>query len=183
MAGFRRKRLTEKDLQDWALFARQIAALPGRTLPPPPVEPPPLAPPPIIPQPVTSQPVAPKPPRPGLAAVQVGAAPGGLDRGSWNRFRTGRLAAVRTLDLHGRTAERAYHALHAFLFAAHADQVRCVEVITGRGAGETGGVIRRELPMWLNQPTLRPLVLAASHPHPANPGSVRLLLRRARAPG
>ena len=27
-------------------------------------------------------------------------------------------------------------------------------------------------------PALRPLVLAASHPHPANPGSVRLLLRR-----
>ena len=27
---------------------------------------------------------------------------------------------------------------------------------------------------------LRPLVLAASHPHPANPGSVRLLLRRTR---
>ena len=176
MAGLRRKALTEKDLQDWALFARQIAALPGRALPPPATEPPPT-----VPQPATPQPKLPRlAARP--AALQVGAAPGGLDRGSWNRFRTGRLAAVRTLDLHGRTAERAYHALHAFLLAAHADQVRCVEIITGRGAGETGGVIRRELPMWLNQPALRPLVLAASHPHPANPGSVRLLLRRTRAP-
>jgi DNA-nicking Smr family endonuclease len=41
-------------------------------------------------------------------------------------------------------------------------------------------VLKRELPHWLNEPALRPLVLAASHPHPANPGSVRLLLRRIR---
>ena len=67
-----------------------------------------------------------------------------------------------------------------FLEQAHADHVRCVEVITGRGSGEAGGVIRRELPMWLNLPALRPLVLAATHPHAANPGSVRLLLRRIR---
>jgi DNA-nicking Smr family endonuclease len=41
-------------------------------------------------------------------------------------------------------------------------------------------VLRRELPLWLNLPEIRPLVLAASHPHAANPGSVRLLLRRPR---
>jgi DNA-nicking Smr family endonuclease len=70
--------------------------------------------------------------------------------------------------------------LLAFLQAAHADEVRCVEVITGRGSGEGGGVLRRELPMWLNSPSLRPLVLAATHPHPANAGAVRLLLRRPR---
>jgi hypothetical protein len=32
--------------------------------------------------------------------------------------------------------------------------------------------------MWLNAPSLRPLVLAAAHPHAANPGSTRILLRR-----
>jgi DNA-nicking Smr family endonuclease len=53
-------------------------------------------------------------------------------------------------------------------------------VITGRGSGETGGVIRRELPLWLNLPQLRPLVLAVTHPHAANVGAVRLLLRRTR---
>ena len=101
-----------------------------------------------------------------------------MDNATWNKFRAGKLAAARTLDLHGRTTQRAYHALQHFLAAAHADHVRCVEVITGRGSGEGGGAIRREFPMWLNLPDLRPLVLAASHPHPANPGSVRLLLRR-----
>jgi DNA-nicking Smr family endonuclease len=110
--------------------------------------------------------------------MEVGTNPGGLDKSSWNRFRSGKLPVMRTIDLHGRTVQRAYDALHAFLITAHADQVRCVEVITGRGSGENGGAIRRELPIWLNQPSLRPFVLAATHPHPANPGSVRLLLRR-----
>jgi DNA-nicking Smr family endonuclease len=177
LAILRRKRLSEKDLADWALFARQIKALPGRMLPPEPLKPPPVA----IAAPV---PVALPVPKQGVAKrvelLSVGAHPGGLDNSSWNKFRSGKQPAMRTIDLHGRTAQRAYHALHSFLIAAHADHVRCVEVITGRGAGETGGVIKRELPMWLNLPTLRPLVLAATHPHPANPGSVRLLLRRPR---
>ena len=86
-------------------------------------------------------------------------------------------APSRTLDLHGRTAARAFHAFTEFLHMAHAEQHRCIEIITGRGTAE-GGVLKREFPLWLNLPALRPLVLAASHPHAANSGSVRLLLRR-----
>ena len=47
-------------------------------------------------------------------------------------------------------------------------------------SGESGGVIRRELPHWLNLPEIRPLILGAAHPHALNPGSVRLILRRIR---
>jgi len=97
------------------------------------------------------------------------------------------LLSARKLDLHGMTAQHAFHALREFLRAAHADRLRCVEIVTGRG-GPDGGVLRRELPFWLNRPDIRPLVLAASHPHTssamhanvANAGSVRLLLRRPR---
>jgi DNA-nicking Smr family endonuclease len=177
----RRRGLSQTDREQWAAYARLLTALPGRAIaepaaPEPPAVPmdapaSPLAAPPV------HQPAAPPALRPALA---VGAAPSGLDKATWAKFRTGKLASVRTLDLHGRTAQRAYHALHAFLLSAHADGVRCVEVITGRGSGEQGGVLKRELPHWLNDPSLRPLVLAASHPHPANPGSVRLLLRRIR---
>ena len=110
----------------------------------------------------------------------TGLPPPGLDRASWGRFRGGKLAPARTLDLHGKTAQAAFHALERFLVNAHAEQLRCVEVITGRGSGEQGGVIRRELPHWLNLPSLRPLVLAAAHPHAQNAGSTRLLLRRMR---
>jgi DNA-nicking Smr family endonuclease len=171
----RRQKLTEQDRRDWASFARLITLLPGRDLSDLPADlpPEPLAP---ISRPVEARLVKLPPPLP--SPLSVGDHPGGLDNGTWNRFRSGKLAPTRTLDLHGRTAQRAFHALHGFLHAAHADRLRCVEVITGRGAGESGGVIRRELPLWLNLPALRPLVLAASHPHAANPGSVRLLLRR-----
>ncbi len=112
-------------------------------------------------------------------AVTVGAHPPGLDAATWRRFHTGRLAAARRLDLHGHTAPRAYLALSHFLKVAHADHVRCVEIITGKGH-EDAGVLRRELPLWLNLPDLRPLVLAAAHASPGNPGAVRLLLRRVR---
>jgi DNA-nicking Smr family endonuclease len=175
----RRKGLSETDREEWAAYARLVAALPGRTLPEAPAAPIAVAvpvpnPPPPLPPTQTRHAAAPR------ETIAVGAQPGGLDKSTWAKFRSGRLATVRTLDLHGRTAQRAYHALHAFILSAHADGVRCVEVITGRGSGEAGGVLRRELPLWLNQPSLRPLVLAASHPHAANPGSVRLLLRRTR---
>lgn len=171
----RRARLTEEDRAIWAQFARRIAPLPGREVPEAPAEPPVVAV--AVAAPRDAPVPAPAPAR-RLDSLAVGNHPGGLDNSSWNRFRSGKLAPMRTLDLHGRTAQRAFHALRHFLFAAHADHVRCVEVITGRGSGEQGGVIRRELPVWLNLPELRPLVLAAVHPHPANPGAVRLLLRR-----
>jgi DNA-nicking Smr family endonuclease len=168
-----RRTLSDIDRDAWAAYARHVAALPGRALPalaPEQVVPPvPQAP---LPAAVKLAPVA--------TQVSVGQQPAGLDKASWARLRTGKLLPERSLDLHGRTAQHAYIALQGFLLRAHADRVRCVEVITGRGSGETGGVIRRELPLWLNLPQLRPLVLAVTHPHAANVGAVRLLLRRTR---
>jgi DNA-nicking Smr family endonuclease len=172
----RRSRLTETDRAEWANYVRQIALLPGKTRPEPPATPPsaPAA------APMARALDRVPPSRAMHAALIVGMQPPGVDNATWQRFRTGKLAAARTLDLHGRTAQRAFQALAGFVRTAHADRLRCVEVITGRGSGETGGVLRRELPLWLNLPDLRPLVLAAAHPHAANSGSVRLLLRRIR---
>ena len=166
--------MTEADRVEWAAYARTLTLLPGRAVVDLPVV--------LVtavveggaPRSVVRRPVG------KSAAVSVGEAPAGLDKASWQRFRSGKLLAGRVLDLHGRTAQRAHVALQAFLHAAQAEGVRCVEVITGRGSGEGGGVLRRELPHWLNAPGLRHLVLAASHPHAANTGSVRLLLRRTR---
>jgi len=53
-----------------------------------------------------------------------------------------------------------------------------VAVITGRGSSPEGGVLRRELPHWLNAPDIRRMLLAAAHPHAANTGAVHLMLRR-----
>ena len=176
----RRRELSEHDRAVWASYAQTLTALPGVAMPPPPA---------MVPQPAA----APPPRAAGAAlaahgiqpmrqapALVVGSSPGGVDAGTWKRFQSGKLAATRTLDLHGRTAQLAHAALNHFLMSAASQGLRCVEVITGRGSGETGGVIRREFPMWLNQPSLRMLILAAAHPHALNPGSVRLLLRRSR---
>jgi DNA-nicking Smr family endonuclease len=174
----RRKFLTDTDRHEWAAYARTVLPLAGRSiselLPAIPETAPPPTPAP------ESRATEPRAKNPAAKSITVGDQPGGLDKNSWNKLRTGKLAPTRTLDLHGRTVQRAFHALHAFLLAAHADQVRCVEIITGRGSDEGGGAIRRELPIWLNLPALRPLVLAASYPHAANTGAVRLLLRRIR---
>ena len=110
--------------------------------------------------------------------VEIGSRQPGLDDTSWRTLSTGRLRPERTLDLHGRTAQAAFGALHGFLLRAQADRLRCVEIITGVGSGEAGGVLRRELPFWLSRHDLRHLVLAAVHPHAGNQGAVRVLLRR-----
>ena len=166
--------LSDLDREAWASYARHVAAFPGRSIPA--LTPPAAA----AARPVAAAPVIQAARTATPSYVTVGEQPGGVDNSTWSRLRTGKLPVGRTLDLHGRTAQHAFHALQAFLLRAHADRVRCVEVITGRGSGETGGVIRRELPLWLNLPPLRPLVLAVTHPHAANVGSVRLLLRKPR---
>ncbi len=178
----RPRTLTATDHAAWADYARHVRTLKGRAQPAslpasPPAPPTPGHTPLAQPRPPA---VSAVPPRALPPPLVTGAHPPGLDRASWARFRGGKLPAARTLDLHGKTAQAAFHALERFLLAAHAEGLRCVEVITGRGAGEQGGVIRRELPMWLNLPRLRPLVLATAHPHAANAGSTRLLLRRVR---
>ena len=115
-----------------------------------------------------------------LAALAIGVAPGGLDRKRWDDLRRGRTRPERILDLHGRRAEEAHDAVRRFVLGAHAEGLRCVAIVTGKGAGEAGGVLRRELPHWLNAPPLRGLILAIAHPHSANTGAVHLLLRRNR---
>lgn len=119
---------------------------------------------------------APQPP-PDLA---IGVAPGGLDRKRWDDLRRGRTRPERTLDLHGRRADDAHEAVRRFVLGAQAEGLRCVAIVTGKGSGEAGGVLRRELPHWLNAPPLRGVILAIAHPHRANTGAVHLLLRRRR---
>jgi DNA-nicking Smr family endonuclease len=176
--------LTKSDAAVWASFASRIVPLPGR---------PPVA----ISEPPAIEPTLPTAARDAVfidrapartATLGIGGQPPGVDTATWQRFQRGRLGGGRKLDLHGMTAHHAFAALRGFLRSAHADHVRCVEIVTGRGTGEAGGVLRRELPLWLNLPEIRPMVLAATHPHASNamhthlsnPGSVRLLLRRPR---
>ncbi len=118
-----------------------------------------------------------KPPKPLSFSSPIGAAitPTGLDKATWKKFVTGKIQATGRLDLHGHTAARAHRAVTLFIERAYAEQERCVEIITGNGE-----ILARELPLWLNGPRLRPMILAIAHPHAANTGALRLLIRRIR---
>ena len=174
MTRRRLRGLSEADRALWRAYAAEIVPLPGRELPAAPEAPPPA---PVVAQVPAPRP-APPPVRWTLPEIAVNAPPPGLDERRWRDLRRGRMKPERTLDLHGRRAQDAHAAVHAFLADAYADGLRCVAVITGRGSSPEGGVLRRELPHWLNAPDLRRILLGAAHPHKANTGAVHLLLRR-----
>jgi DNA-nicking Smr family endonuclease len=179
MTRRRLRGLSEADRALWRAYAAEVAPLPGRALPPEPA-PPPGAPAGVAA--IAATPAAPPAPAPRWTPpdIAVNAPPAGLDERRWRDLRRGRLRPERSLDLHGRRAQEAHGDVRAFLAEAQADGLRCVAVITGRGSTPEGGVLRRELPHWLNAPDLRRIVLGAAHPHKANTGAVHLLLRRRR---
>jgi len=107
--------------------------------------------------------------------VRLDMVPAGIDKSTWKKFASGKIRAEERLDLHGHTAARAHHAVNHFIQRAYAEQSRCIEIITGKGE-----ILARELPHWLNAPAIRPMILAIAHPHAANTGAVRILLRRIR---
>lgn len=69
----------------------------------------------------------------------------------------------KTLDLHGMTQAAAHQALLRFVALADRQEKRTLLVITGKGSRLAGGgVLRRMLPMWLEEPPLRAKVLACT---------------------
>jgi len=69
------------------------------------------------------------------------------------------------IDLHGMTQAAAYAALAQFLRRAQRNEARVVLVITGKGTRPGGdgyserGVLRRQVPLWLESAELRPFVV------------------------
>lgn len=75
-----------------------------------------------------------------------------------------------TLDLHGIGKLEAYSRVQEFLLAAHAKGKRHVAIITGKGR-TSEGVLRTNLPHWLNEPVLRRVVGSITHATPDKGGS------------
>ena len=103
-----------------------------------------------------------------------------------DRLRKGRLRPESRIDLHGMTADRAHAALNGFLADALSTDKRCVLVITGKGSlKEGGGIIRRELPAWLNAAGNRSRILgfAGAQPADGGGGAFYVLLKRRRLGG
>ena len=124
----------------------------------------------------------PAPSRPAPALEPGGAA--GVDARAAARLRRGQMRPEARLDLHGHTLDQANRALAGFIDRAAHDGRRCVLVITGKGnIGRAGGTIRSEFPRWLNQPSLRPRILAFAEAQPKDGGggAFYVLLRKRRS--
>ncbi|MDY0871968.1 Smr/MutS family protein [Dongia rigui] len=194
MAG--KRRLTEQELALWQAVATTVtplkpkrqkkAALKAEAVaetkpagPQPPAKRPKSPPkgPPPAPKPVAT--AAPK-----LPPLTPYPAPGtmpGIDKRQSERFRRGQLAIEGKIDLHGRTQTEAHDALLHFLERAFKHGKRQLLVITGKGMTQSkSGILKANVPRWLNEPVFRRLVLAISQARPEHggEGALYVLLKR-----
>ena len=129
------------------------------------------------------RPAPPAPVKPAAPALRHGRA-AGVDRRSAQRLTRGQLPVEAALDLHGHTQDQAHAALERFLSEVQTRGLRCVLVITGKGTTkEAGGVLRAQVPRWLNEPVNRARVLAFDYAQPKDGGlgALYVLIRRQRA--
>jgi len=106
----------------------------------------------------------------------------GLDKRNALRLKRGQLRPEARVDLHGMTQAEAYDELNSFVTECQLSGLRTVLVITGKGSVKDGGVLRRMVPRWLNQSSLRAMVVAIEQavPRDGGLGAYYLLLRRRR---
>jgi DNA-nicking Smr family endonuclease len=111
-----------------------------------------------------------------------------LGRRLKQRVARGRESIEARLDLHGFTQAQAHAELLRFLRRAQADGARMVLVVTGKGTTKGGeaherGVLKRQVPLWLSSPELRPLVIGYDDAHVGHGGTGAIYVRLRRAPG
>lgn len=71
-----------------------------------------------------------------------------------------------TIDLHGMRQAEAHESLRSFILNARRDGLKVVLIVTGKGnladhdpSRDQRGVLRRNLPLWLRMPDLRPAII------------------------
>jgi DNA-nicking Smr family endonuclease len=122
---------------------------------------------------------------PSLAPVQPAAPPplAPLGRRTRQRVARGRDAIDGRLDLHGLTQAEAHGVLLRFLRSAQQREAKLVVVITGKGSRGEGGVLKRQVPLWLGLPEFRELVIGFEEAHRVHggEGALYVRVRRSRA--
>lgn len=181
----RRRVVTADEIRVWKAVLTDTNPLPGRALPDEaeaPEAPAPVAsapPPPGAPPRRPSAPAA-IPSRHGHLELGHGNTPG-LDRRSADRMKKGEMEIEAVLDLHGHTQEVAHGELIAFVQRCWSAGRRCVLVVTGKGS-QGFGVLRAQVPRWLNQSPVRERILGFSYAQPRHggDGALYVLIRRQR---
>jgi DNA-nicking Smr family endonuclease len=119
--------------------------------------------------------------RPKPAAGPAKPPVGDIDHRTRTKIRRGRLDVDARLDLHGMRQDEAQRALAGFLRRAQRDGARIAIVVTGKGQSrEEGGVLRRAVPMWLQAPALREIVVGFGEAarHHGGEGALYVRIRR-----
>jgi len=169
----RRRKLNEDERALWDTFTRSVQPLArrGNDLAPPPSPPHGSAP---AARPRRAETRAPRP----TPAARVEP----VERRQHQRLARGIDAIAARLDLHGRTQSEAYVELLAFLRRAQRNGAKFVLVITGKGTPSREnamerGVLRRQVPLWLNLPELRAYVASVGQAHSSHGGAGALYVR------
>lgn len=104
----------------------------------------------------------------------------GIDGHTLKLLKSGKIRPEARLDLHGMRAEEAREAFISFIRRTHAEGRKLLLVITGKGKGEEGGVLRQALPRWLAEKEMAALTQGhayASREH-GGEGAFYVALRR-----
>ena len=111
-----------------------------------------------------------------------------MDAKKHAKMTRGKLAPEARIDLHGMTMAEAHPKLIRFILNAQSDQMRLVLVITGKGKQREDhgpipqpmGVLRHNVPLWLRQMPLAPMVLQVTEAHAKHggAGAMYVYLRR-----
>ena len=100
------------------------------------------------------------------------------DRKLRKYLKRGSVSPEDRIDLHGLTVDQARPALRRFIGRSHANGLRLVLVITGKGRDrgregpipERAGVLRRQTPVWLSDPGLKHAVREVQEALPLHGG-------------
>ena len=152
----------------------------------------------IVPPPIRTAPAAPLPPKAAKTRAPEPPLLTGLDRRVSQRLARGQMEVEATLDLHGHSQHEAHEALLSFLSRSRARGLRCLLVITGKGASpyarhtlhgasfyevpERQGVLRSAVPRWLEEAAFRIHLsgFQPAHPKHGGGGAFYIWLRRKR---
>lgn len=185
-SSHRRRVVTSEEARLWRDAMRGTKPLANRQLPD---DLPPPAPPPAVPSPPPPAAAVPPPLRPAGPAVAAAPPPKldhsrhpGLDKSTAQRLHRGAMTIDAAIDLHGLTQEVAHAALWRFVAGSAEAGRRCLLVITGKGSRDGNGVLRKQVPRWLNEAPVRSLVLAFTYAQPKHggEGALYVLLKRRR---
>jgi DNA-nicking Smr family endonuclease len=104
-----------------------------------------------------------------------------LDKKVLGKLKNGRVRPERILDLHGFTYDQAFKKVNQMVYSSFNDGIRLILVITGKGRkldpyksffeDRPTGLLKESLPLWLENPGIKCLILSVMTAHGSHGGS------------